>query len=372
MKFRLLAAVILVSLAYACNSSKSDDPKTRLEELRKQQAALTTEIKKLEAELEASGDIKVASKTVAVTTLATGEFKTYIDVQGRVDARENVDVSAESMGVVRSILVRSGDQVKKDQVLAELDQKLIKKSIDQVKTQLNLATTLFNKQEALWKQKIGSEVQYLSAKAQKEGLEQNLAALNEQLNMSRVKSPIDGVVDEVNLKIGQAVQPGIPLVRVINYNDLRVVADLAESNIAKVKSGDKVKVLFKDLNKEIDANVSYAAKAINPMTRTFRVEVKITANQRDYYPNMISQVRINDYTNPAALIIPINIVQKSEMGDFVFVAVKNGKKYTAEKRTITTGRTYGASTEVVSGLQAGDQVISTGYNDLNEGQVINF
>lgn len=372
MKFRLLAAVILVSLAYACNSSKSDDPKTRLEELRKQQAALTTEIKKLEAELEASGDIKVASKTVAVTTLATGEFKTYIDVQGRVDARENVDVSAESMGVVRSILVRSGDQVKKDQVLAELDQKLIKKSIDQVKTQLNLATTLFNKQEALWKQKIGSEVQYLSAKAQKEGLEQNLAALNEQLNMSRVKSPIDGVVDEVNLKIGQAVQPGIPLVRVINYNDLRVVADLAESNIAKVKSGDKVKVLFKDLNKEIDANVSYAAKAINPMTRTFRVEVKITANQRDYYPNMISQVRINDYTNPSALTIPINIVQKSEMGDFVFVAVKNGKKYTAEKRTITTGRTYGASTEVISGLQAGDQVISTGYNDLNEGQVINF
>lgn len=372
MKFRLLAAVILVSLAYACNSSKSDDPKTRLEELRKQQAALTTEIKKLEAELEASGDIKVASKTVALTTLAPTEFKTYIDVQGRVDARENVDVSAESMGVVRSILVRSGDQVKKDQVLAELDQKLIKKSIDQVKTQLNLATTLFNKQESLWKQKIGSEVQYLSAKAQKESLEQNLAALNEQLNMSRVKSPIDGVVDEVNLKIGQAVQPGIPLVRVINYNDLRVVADLAESNIAKVKSGDKVKIFFKDLNKEIDATVSYAAKAINPMTRTFRVEVKITANQRDYYPNMISQVRINDYTNPSALIIPINLVQKSEMGDFVFVAVKNGKKYTAEKRTITTGRTYGANTEVVSGLQAGDQVISTGYNDLNEGQIISF
>lgn len=372
MKFRLLAAVILVSLAYACNSSKSDDPKTRLEELRKQQAALTTEIKKLEAELEASGDIKVASKTVAVSTLATGEFKTYIDVQGRVDARENIEVTSETMGVVDKIRVRSGDVVKKGQILAELDQKIIKASIEQLMPQLNLYTTIFNKQEALWKQKIGSEIQYLNAKAQKESTEKTLAGLNEQLKLLQIKSPIDGVVDEVNLKLGQGVSPGVPLFRVVNYNDLRVVADLAESNIAKVKSGDKVKVLFKDLNKEIDANVSYAAKAINPMTRTFRVEVKITANQRDYYPNMISQVRINDYTNPSALTIPINIVQKSEMGDFVFVAVKNGKKYTAEKRTITTGRTYGASTEVVSGLQAGDQVISTGYNDLNEGQVINF
>jgi len=372
MKSRILAAIALVLVAYACSDNKASDKAAQLEELRKQQATLTTEIKKLEAELQATGEVKIASKAVLVTEVRPAEFKSYIDVQGRVDARENVDVTAESMGIIKSINVKVGQSVNKGQILAELDNDAVKKGIEEVKSQLDFANTLFKKRESLWKQKIGSEVEYLTAKNQKEGLELRLASLNAQLNMTRISSPITGMVDDVNIKIGQAVMPGLPAFKVVNYNDLRVVAELAESHISKVKKGDKVKLLFKDLNKEVDAVVSFTAKTINQMNRTFRVEIQLSENNRDYYPNMITLVRINDYTNTAALVIPVNLIQRSEMGTFVFVATTKDKQKIAEKRSITTGKSYGSEIEVVSGLSVGESVISTGYTDLNEGQIINF
>lgn len=372
MKSRLLVASALLFLAYACSTNNASDKAARLEELRKQQATITTEIKQLEAELQATGEIKVASKAVLVTEVKASEFKSYIDVQGRVDARENVDVTAENMGIIKNINVKVGQSVTKGQILAELDNEPVKKGIAEIKSQLDFATTLFKKRESLWKQKIGSEVEYLTAKNQKEGLELRLASLNEQLDMTRIKSPITGVVDDVNIKIGQAVQPGLPAFKVVNYNDLRVVAELAESHISKVKQGDKVKLFFKDLNKEVDAVVSFTAKTINQINRTFRVEIQLGANNRDYYPNMITLVRINDYTNPSALVIPVNLIQRSELGDFVFIASSKDKQKVAEKRNITTGKSYGSHIEVLSGLSEGEAVITTGYTDLNEGQIISF
>lgn len=372
MKSRILAAIALVLVAYACTDNKASDKAAQLEELRKQQATLTLEIKKLEAELQATGEIKVASKAVLVTEIKPAEFKSYIDVQGRVDARENVDVSAKSPGIIKTINVKVGQTVSKDQVLAELDNDPIKKSIDELKSQLAFVTTIFKKRESLWKQKIGSEMEYLAAKNDKESLELKLAILNEQLDMTRIKAPITGVVDDVNIKVGQAVQPGLPAFKVVNYNDLRVVAELAESHISKVKQGDKVKLYFKDLNKEVDAVVSFTAKTINQVNRTFRVEIQLGANNRDYYPNMITLVRINDYTNPSALVIPVNLIQRSELGTFVFVASSKDKQKIAEKRNITTGKSYGAHIEVLSGLNEGESVITTGYTDLNEGQIISF
>lgn len=235
MKSRILAAIALILVAYACTDNKASDKAAKLEELRKQQATLTIEIKKLEAELQATGEIKIASKAVLVTELKPVEFQSYIDVQGRVDARENVDVTAKSMGIIKTISVAVGQSVTKGQVLAELDNDPVKKSIEELKSKLQYVTTVYKKRETLWKQKIGSEMEYLSAKNDKESLELSLASLEEQLDMTRIKSPITGVVDDVNIKVGQAVQPGVPAFKVVNYNDLRVVAELAESHISKVK-----------------------------------------------------------------------------------------------------------------------------------------
>lgn len=358
----------------ACGKPSASDKASRLEELKKQQAELSNEIKALEEELMAKGEIPAAGKLVVATTMEAAPFQTYLEVQGRVDARESVEVFAESPGVIRTINVKAGQQVTKGTVLAEMENSMLRQTIEQTKTQYELTKTLFEKQKSLWDQKIGTEVQYLQAKAQKEALEKSLAALQAQLNMTRITAPVTGTVDEVNVRLGQAVSPNPmqPTFKIVNYNDMRVVADLAESNIAKVKMGDDVKLYFKDYDREETAKLTHVAKSINLINRTFRVEANLNAGGKTYNPNMVVVMRINDYSVDSALTVPVNVVQRSEQGSFLMVAEKKGKQLLARKRYVTVGRTYAAQAEIIDGLQNGDQVITVGYNDLNDGQEIRF
>lgn len=358
----------------ACGKPSASDKASRLEELKKQQAELSNEIKALEEELMAKGEIPAAGKLVVATTMEAAPFQTYLEVQGRVDARESVEVFAESPGVIRTINVKAGQQVTKGTVLAEMENSMLRQTIEQTKTQYELTKTLFEKQKSLWDQKIGTEVQYLQAKAQKEALEKSLAALQAQLNMTRITAPVTGTVDEVNVRLGQAVSPNPmqPTFKIVNYNDMRVVADLAESNIAKVKMGDDVKLHFKDYDREETAKLTHVAKSINLINRTFRVEANLNAGGKTYNPNMVVVMRINDYSVDSALTVPVNVVQRSEQGSFLMVAEKKGKQLLARKRYVTVGRTYAAQAEIIDGLQNGDQVITVGYNDLNDGQEIRF
>lgn len=358
----------------ACGKPSASDKASRLEELKKQQAELSNEIKALEEELMAKGEIPAAGKLVVATTMEAAPFQTYLEVQGRVDARESVEVFAESPGVIRTINVKAGQQVTKGTVLAEMENSMLRQTIEQTKTQYELTKTLFEKQKSLWDQKIGTEVQYLQAKAQKEALEKSLAALQAQLNMTRITAPVTGTVDEVNVRLGQAVSPNPmqPTFKIVNYNDMRVVADLAESNIAKVKMGDDVKLYFKDYDREETAKLTHVAKSINLINRTFRVEANLNAGGKTYNPNMVVVMRINDYSVDSALTVPVNVVQRSEQGSFLMVAEKKGTQLLARKRYVTVGRTYAAQAEIIDGLQNGDQVITVGYNDLNDGQEIRF
>lgn len=358
----------------ACSKPSASDKASRLEELKKQQAELSNEIKALEEELMAKGEIPASGKLVVATTLEAAPFQTYLEVQGRVDARESVDVFAEMPGVIRTINVKAGQQVTKGTVLAEMENTMLRQTIEQTKTQYELTKTIFEKQKSLWDQKIGTEVQYLQAKAQKEALEKSLAALQAQLNMTRITAPVSGTVDEVNTRLGQAVSPNPmqPTFKIVNYNDMRVVADLAESNIAKVKQGDAVKLYFKDYEREETAKLTHVAKSINLVNRTFRVEANLNAGGKTYNPNMVVVMRINDYSVDSALTVPINVIQRSEQGSFLMVAEKKGKQMLARKRYVTVGRTYGSQAQITDGLQAGDQVITVGYSDLNDGQEIRF
>lgn len=356
----------------ACSKPSASDKAKRLEELKKQQAELATEIKTLEDELMAKGEIPASGKLVVATTLTAAPFETFLEVQGRVDARESVDVSAENMGVVRKINVRVGQQVAKGAVLAELDNDLISKPLEELKTQLEFAKTLFAKQKSLWDEGIGTELQYLQAKNQKESLEKRMASLQTQLEKTRIVAPVAGVVDEVSIKLGQQIAPGLPTFRVVNYNDMRVIADLAESNIAKVKQGDDVRLYFKDYNREETAKLTYVAKSINMINRTFRVEANLNTAGKTYNPNMVVVMRINDYSADSALTVPVNVIQRSEQGSFLMVAEKKGKQLIARKRYVTVGRTYASQAQITDGLKAGDQVITVGYNDLNDGQEIRF
>jgi membrane fusion protein (multidrug efflux system) len=371
MKLKYLFTALALTGMMACGSN-ADDKAMELELLKKQQAELTQKIKSLEDELRTSGELPPVGKQVVVNELTAGAFQTFVEVQGRVDARESVEVSAENMGIVKKILVREGDQVKEGAVLAELDNAMIRQSMEEVKTQLDFARQLFEKQESLWQQKIGTEVQYLQAKNQKESLEKRLATLQSQLETTRVKSPVSGTVDELNIKLGQAVSPGFPLFRVVNFDKMRVVAELAEAYIAKIRPGDAVELYFKDYGRNESSKVAHVAKTINQINRTFRVEASLNTKGAIYNPNMIVVMRIKDYQVDSALTVPVNLIQRSETGSYVMVAEQEQGQWMARKRYITTGKSYASQSEVADGLKAGDRLITVGYNDLNDGQQIRF
>jgi RND family efflux transporter MFP subunit len=236
-------------------------------------------------------------------------------------------------------------------------------------------TTLFEKQKRLWEKGVGTEVQYLSVKNQKEALEKSMKTLETQIDMYNIKAPITGTLESVDAKVGQAVAPGLPLFRVMNLSNIKIKADVAESYSKKVKAGDKIKIFFPDLQTEIDANISFASKYIDPLNRTFRVETKLP-HVDNLKPNMIAKLKIVDYENVNTISVSSNCIQTTESGSYVVLAVpqKNAKgeakAFVAERRPITTGKSSDGKTEILSGLNEGDMVITTGYQELNNGQAI--
>ncbi len=362
--FSLIAATL-----FAC-SDGSGDKKSQLEALKKEQAALKEKITALEVELAKNDTTAEKSKLVAITEMQPSTFKHFIEVQAKVEGDEDVLLSAESAGSITSINVEAGDKVSKGQVLATIDDKLVRQGISEIQTQLDLVVQIYNRQKNLWDQKIGSEIQFLQAKTNKESAERRMATLQEQLDMTKIKSPINGVVDNVNLKIGQTVSPGYPSIRVINLNSLKIKAEVPESFISRVSEGDDAIVSFPDQGKEINAKIDYSGNRIDPLNRTFNVEVKLADKSGSFRPNMIAILKIVDYKNTKAFIVPLTAVQKSGDGHYVFVKAEEGGKQIAKRKTIEVGTVYNGVAEIKSGLEAGDQVITSGYASVIEGDEI--
>lgn len=357
----LTAIVFLASCG-----GKATDKKTELADLKKQRSELDSKISKLETEV---GVDKPAQKIseVSVVEVQTESFKSYVEVQGKVDAEENVQVNSEVPGVVTAVNVRIGQQVGKGQVLAQIDNKVLRQNVAQVQTQLDLAKNLFNRQKALWDQKIGTEVQYLNVKTQKEGLERQIDILKSQLSMYQIKAPISGTVDQMDLKVGSAVGPGNSGIRIVNANNLKAKALVAETYAPRINQGDEVQVILPDAQDSLNTKLSFASKMIDPVSRSFSVEVKLPSRAK-YRPNMLAILKIADYINKSAITVPVNAIQKSEAGDYVYIA-DNGK---AKRAPIKTDKVYDGKAEVLSGLKTGDKVITLGFADLNEGDSIKY
>jgi membrane fusion protein, multidrug efflux system len=355
----------------ACSSGNSTDKRTELANLKKEQAALQQKIDRLEAELSAN-DTSAAMKEISVTVAEPDTFVHYVEVQAKVDADENVALSPQVPGTVTKVYVEPGDEVKKGQVLAELDAGVLSASMDEAQTRLDFARTTYERQKSLWEQKVGTEMQFLEARTRYESASKGMASLREQYAMTRIKSPINGTVDAVNLKIGQAVNPGPPVIRVVNLKGLKVKAEVAEAYVSKINDGDAVLVEFPDIKQNITAKLSYSGKVIDPLNRTFGVEADLTDKQKDLHPNMVAVLKIADYSNPAAFIVPVNVLQNSESGQYLYVAEQKKNRYVAARRTVTAGQSYNGMVEITSGLKAGDRVITTGYQELIEGQPVKF
>jgi RND family efflux transporter MFP subunit len=368
---RLFVAIAVAGLLAACSAaSPDDDKKARLEKLKKEQADLAKEITNLEAEIskenpEASN---VRAKEVSVAEVAPQKFDHYVQTQGRIESENDILVSAKSMGVVNQVFVNEGAQVSKGQTLAQIDNSVIVRSIESMESQLELAKSVYERQENLWKQKIGTEVQYLQAKTSKESLEKQIASLREQNEMYKIKAPISGVVDEVHVKVGENIAPGMPAARVVNTSNLKLIASVSEAYVTNIKKGNKVVVSIPELKQEIEAKVTFVGRTIDPLSRTFNVEVNLNS-KAELRPNMTATVKVVFASEDQALVVPVNIIQQINQERVVYVAEADGKNTVAKRKVVTVEGVFGSSAQV-KGLAAGDKIITVGYQGLNDGDYI--
>ncbi len=374
----LSLAVLLLLTACGGGEAKRGDlgkKKEKLSELKAQRKAINTEIRALEKEIDKL-DTNAVTDTrvpVKVTELKETTFKHYVNVQGTIIADNNVMVSPQMAGMITQINVKEGQNVRRGQLLGRLNAEVLRKSLDELAVQLELADTVYSRQKNLWDQNIGSEIQLLQAKTQKEGLEKRIATTREQLELMEIRSPISGVVDKVIPKVGEVVAPGVPAFNILNLNSLSFKADVSEAYIPYIRRGDKVVINFPVIGKKVESTISTISQNINPVNRTVTVEVNLPGGDQMLKANLTGEIAINDVSNENTIVVPINQVQSIGDKEFVMVAVRseNGE-YVAQKVEVTTGISYQGNIEVLSGLNAGSQLITGGAAGLSEGTQVLF
>lgn len=383
----ILAAFLVLA---ACGSKSNDSAeltakKKQLEDLKKQQTEIGNNIAKLEAEvLKMDPSSKVEkSKLVVTAPIVTEKFTHYIDLQGKVDAVNISFITPRGGGgQVRELYIKKGDNVGKGQLILKLDDALVKQSLvaaqqglQSIKTQLAFAKNLYQKQQNLWAQNIGTEIQLITAKNNVENLENQLKSTEEQIKVTQeqmkftsVYSDVNGVADDVNVRVGELFA-GPGQIRVVNTTDLKVTTQIPENYANRVGVGTTIQISLPDINRTLEAKIGVAGKIIDPNSRSFYVEAKIPYD-KNFRPNQIALVRVQDYQADNAVTIPINTLQNDEKGRYVMVAASENGKLIARKRVVVAGELYGNKLEVKSGLKAGDVIIVEGHQSLYDGQLI--
>ncbi len=388
--------LITASLTIASCGSKPEgtgslaEKKAEIEKLKKDQAATADKIKSLEkevAKLDTSAVKDDIAKLVGVSPVTAQNFAHYIDLQGRVDADDISYVSPRlGGGQVRALYVKRGDYVKKGQLLVKLDDAIgrqqvtaSKQGTESLKTQLTLARDVYTRRNNLWKQGIGTEIELITARTNVESLEKQLNAANEnikvqqeQLSGSNIYSDVDGIADEVNVRVGEmftGFSGTSPQIKIVNTSSLKIITDVPENYSGKVRVGSGMVVTLPDVNKTFNTTVSVSGQVIDPNNRSFRAEAKLPKDV-SIRPNQIAEVRILDYKAANAIVIPVNTVSTDEKGKYVYVAVTEGGKLVARKKPIVVGELYKDMIEVKSGLAAGEQLITDGYQNIYDGQLL--
>lgn len=383
MQKNLFGLVLIAILLSACGNSRKDskaelkDKKAQLEKLKGKQKNITDQIAKLEEEIAKldPNALPSVAKLVAITPVQTSAFEHYIEIQGTVEAT-NISYVAPPNGqggVVKALYVIQGQSVRKGQVLARLDDAIIRQQMEPLRVQLDAANDTYKRTKNLYDQGIGSYQNVLNAKTQVETLQGNIATLQKQAALMVVTAPQSGVADIVNVRVGEtfvgATAAG-PQIRIVNTSDLKIKANIPETYQNRVATGSLLEVVLPDENNRmVNATVTVIGKIIDPSTRTFYIEAKLPSGS-NLKPNQVAKVRIKDYGNKNAITIPMNTLQNDETGKYVMLAVKEGNKLIARKRTVTVGELYNDRLEVKSGLQPGDQLITEGFQGLYDGQLI--
>jgi RND family efflux transporter MFP subunit len=342
--------------------SKKSELVTQIDELNKELKAVEKEISKLDT-----------SKKLPIITsipVKNGPFKHYVEVQASVQADKNIEIRPELGGTINRIFVKEGQRVVAGQTLIQLDDATITNSINELKTQLALAKTTFERQERLWKQNIGSEMQYLQAKTQKETLENSLASLYTQAKKMKIIAPFSGIVDEIFPKKGELTSPQMPVVRLVNLDKVYINADVTETYLPVIKKGAEVLVSFPTLGNEIQSKISQIGNYINPENRSFKVRVNLDNKNNTIKPNLLADIKILDF-EADGIIIPSSLVQQDQNGnDYVFTVTNENNTSQIVKKMIAVEHEYNHESFVTSGLTANDTLVNAGARLVKDGDEV--
>mgnify|MGYP000008755952 CR=1 FL=1 len=384
MKNNLLTLLSVLMLA-SCGGDKKNSTENVIENgdlsaLREKRTELVTasetllkEIEQIDNAISAKDD---SHKMALVSTMTAKDtlFNHYIEVQAAVQTKQNILLNAQYGGTLTRVLVKEGQAVRKGQTLANIDDGGLGQQLAQMQVQVSLAKTTFERQQNLWSQKIGSEMQYLQAKANYEGQLKSVSQMKSQLAKTRIIAPFSGTIDQIVTDQGSAVGPGTPVMRIVSLANMYLEASVPEKNIKTVKKGTEVMVELPVIGEALTTKISSASNYINPANRTFDIQVNVPNKSGNIKPNLTAKLKIKDYTNPNVITVPLSIISENAEGEqYLYVAsdVKNNEA-TAKKVIISTGLTYGTAIEVLTGINAGDQIIKEGARSVKDGQKVSI
>ena len=381
---KIYSILVLSLLLVACGGSENNSVSQtiasgNLEAIRSMKTNLTNQLNGIETDLvaleAAIANLDTNENLPLVTTFEVQPqvFNHYLDLQGNVKTRENVLLYPEMAGTLLTVKVKKGARVSKGQILAVIDNGGMSNQLSQLKTQAALAQTTFERQAVLWKQKIGSEIQYLQSKAQAEAQANAVLQLEKVLAKAQITAPFSGVIDQVLKDPGTVVSPGngSEVFRLINLSNMYIEVDVPEGYLGAVTKGKKAGVYFPVLQDSVNAVVRETGNYINPNNRSFSAEIAVENPNGQIKPNLNARVHINDYTNENALLIPQSVISENAAGEqYAYVAELNNGEAIAKRHIITTGKTQGDFVEITSGISAGDLIIKEGARSVKDAQAV--
>jgi membrane fusion protein (multidrug efflux system) len=383
---KIISLIVITSLLLiSCGDNKEQSIEDiiatdNLETIRQKRATIVTQQQEINNKIKQLDDkiseLDKSKKIPLITTFTVQQevFNHYLELQGSVQTKQNLVIYPEMGGILNRVYVKEGQRVSKGQLLASIDDGGLRQQVAQLQIQADLAKTTFERQERLWNQKIGSEIQYLQAKSSYEAQQKAVSQLKSQLEKSSVRAPFSGVIDDVISEQGSVVSPGqSQLMRIVNLRDMYIETDVPESYISSVSKNKDVLVEFPILGKTMNAKIRQTGNFINPANRTFKIEIAVPNKDRAIKPNLTAKLKINDYTNENAILIPQDIISENANGEqYIYVVKdKNGKYAIADQVIIETGKTQGDVIEVLKGLEKNDvEIIQEGARSVRNQQEV--
>ena len=347
--------------------------RTKKSELDKKVQEISEEIKKLNDQIELLDTLKRVPLVTSIT-VKSEVFNHYLELQGNVKTKQNVLIYPEMPGTLEIVAVKEGQKVTKGQVLAKIDDGGMLQQVAQLEATARLAKTTFERQEKLWDQKIGSEIQFLQAKTNYEATKNQLAQLKKQLDKATITAPFDGIIDNVFKDQGTVVAPGpgAEVFRIVNLDNMFIEADVPESYVTSITIDKAVEIQFPVLGTTLATKVRQTGNFINPANRTFRVEIGVPNKDQSIKPNLTAKLKINDYTNTQAILIPQSIISENAAGEqYVYkITSLNNSFGKAQQVVVKTGKTQGDVIEILEGIAVGDQLIKAGARSVKDGQEV--